>query len=247
MDGLRSKPVIAMNPLALDIVSTALSAAFNIVLMVSVVVALPRTYGPSSGAKVMVGTNGGRHGPNTQAGGGCAGGAASQFALMSLLREGGQWEGEADILRDVHDSMAPTSPTAHAGATAAAGLGGDAERGELRTRAQNGERAVRFQAAERSTNDSKAALVKYGRVEEEWDADEHSTLPPAVSPLIPVSSARLGPFGSSFSGIWHRNEIPLTTSQLQNFTSHFAADEGSKAAQGPVKIRVRVEQEVHQD
>ena len=37
---------------------------------------------------------------------------ASQFALMSLLREGGQWEGEEDILRDVHgpEPNSPLSP-----------------------------------------------------------------------------------------------------------------------------------------
>lgn len=179
VDGLAAKPVIALNPLALDILTTVLTLAFNVVLMVSVMVALPRQYGPS-GAKVMVGFNHGqgddaakhgvRRGSNPfrrlasdgqhDAAGNGGPGTASQFALMTLLREGGQWEGEADIIQDLH------APTATAD---------EAER----SLAGTSDRVRPFAGGRVATNDSRAGLIDNTKA---WDGEEEQAqLPPAVS------------------------------------------------------------------
>lgn len=177
-DGLRSRPLIGLNPVALDILTTALTFAFNLVLMISVMVALPRQYGPA-GSKVMVGyvhkeddgaKTAGRRSSNPfrrlgatgQGGPDVPAGTASQFALMTLLREGGQWEGEADVLRDVHDTTSP-SRAAH----------------DIEDRNRTDERDLRFDGDRVATNDSRAGLIQNTKA---WEGDEPQTqLPPAVS------------------------------------------------------------------
>jgi hypothetical protein len=268
IDGLTPDMVIAWTPLASDILSTTISLSFCIALVVSVMIYLPRTYGPQySSAKVMVGFH---NRPSSAAAAArsplspishhkessglarskgrnpfrrsisqmqsqVGGAEASQFALMSLLREGGQWEGEEDILRDVHghglhSPLTPLSGRARQD---------DAERGEMRRRVPGLETGVYEQegrADAKTRKGSLGSLVREVTPVNEWN--ERPTLPAAVSPRIALPS-KAGVLSS-----WSRKDAD---EQLQNFTSPIAPHVEPKVTNGPVEIRIRVEQQVHHD
>jgi hypothetical protein len=202
--------VIALNPLASDIFTTAISLSFCIALVVSVMVYLPRTYGPAhSTAKVMVGVSGratsiaalspispssGLPGSSAsrspfrrsatqtsmmqmpmQNQGGEAG--ASQFALMSLLREGGQWEGEEDILRDVH-GHGPHSPLTPVSGTVSGR--GDIDGAEVRRRGNGpSDKGGTDAYGQRQPKGSLGSLVRETKPTDDWS--DKPTLPAAVS------------------------------------------------------------------
>lgn len=82
-DGTTKAAVINLNAPATDILATTTVFSLVIVTMISIVLYLPRAAPSAAQNKVMVGQMPPHH-------------AASGFALMSLLREGGQWEGLDD-------------------------------------------------------------------------------------------------------------------------------------------------------
>lgn len=105
---------------------------------------------------------------------------ASQFALMSLLREGGQWEGEEDILRDVH-GHGPHSPLTPVSGTM--GGRGDIEGAEVRRRGNGtSDRGGTDGYGHRQAKGSLGSLVRETKPIDDWS--DKPTLPAAVSPAL---------------------------------------------------------------
>lgn len=84
-DGHTKAMMINMNPLATDFLASIIGGSLSMVMMISIVLYLPRSPPSAQQNQVMVGRTGSQ---------GAQG--ASAFALISLLREGGQWEGLDD-------------------------------------------------------------------------------------------------------------------------------------------------------
>ncbi|OXH00080.1 hypothetical protein C369_07288 [Cryptococcus neoformans A5-35-17] len=99
VDGLTEKQLISNTPIASDIVSQLVFGSFFFILIISIVLYLPRSWAPPGAQhnNVMVGRA--VHQPGHHQ-------LASGVALMSLLREGGQWDDEAMK----NTTLAPTSP-----------------------------------------------------------------------------------------------------------------------------------------
>ncbi|WVQ73350.1 hypothetical protein IAR50_002918 [Cryptococcus sp. DSM 104548] len=98
-DGLSAKQLISNTPVASDIVSQLVFGSFFFILIISIVLYLPRSWAPpgTQHSNVMVGRTAQQPGHHQ---------IASGVALMSLLREGGQWDGEAMRSK----TLAPPSP-----------------------------------------------------------------------------------------------------------------------------------------
>jgi hypothetical protein len=122
---------------------------------------LPRTYG-TAGTRVLVGQPGDAHAPNANQ-------LASQFALVTLLREGG-WDGQDDAAADDDDKMLRGSRAAAGTREARRSFGRDLERG------QGGEGGKVFGNKDAAAS-SDWSLAKETR-EEDWT---RPVLPAAVS------------------------------------------------------------------
>lgn len=90
-DGITSEAIINNYALAADILVVIMVGSLCAVMMISIILYLPRSAPSASQHKVMVG-NVPQHPGHTTSGG---------FALITLLREGGQWDGvDDDIAQD---------------------------------------------------------------------------------------------------------------------------------------------------
>ncbi|WVQ84977.1 hypothetical protein IAT38_007141 [Cryptococcus sp. DSM 104549] len=91
-DGLTTSATIANTPLASDLISQATFLSFMFVLLSSFLLLIPRDWSPPTERNhIMVGH---RAAPHQRA---QAAQLASGVALMSLLREGGQWDDDDDL------------------------------------------------------------------------------------------------------------------------------------------------------
>lgn len=106
VDGLTTTSTINLNPVSANMLGTLTVGSLCLLMMISIMLYLPRPSPNSARQKVMVG----QMPPTNQ--------LTSAFQLMSVLREGGQWDGENDDLTSMH-VRGPASDAPFAGATTA--------------------------------------------------------------------------------------------------------------------------------
>lgn len=96
IDGLTARQLIARSPLASDLLSQMLFGSFFFMLIISVILYLPRNWSPEGSQRnnIMVGAQ--RNAINNE-----HAQLASGVALMSLLREGGQWDNDEMPTKDM--------------------------------------------------------------------------------------------------------------------------------------------------
>ncbi|WWC96542.1 hypothetical protein V866_003410 [Kwoniella sp. B9012] len=108
IDGLTEAKRIHFNNLASDLLTHIIFGSFFFVLIISTLLYLPRSWTPDNETfrnQVMVGN------PDAQMRGGIEGGnLASGIALMSLLREGGQWDNDDDLRGTIRLSRVNENP-----------------------------------------------------------------------------------------------------------------------------------------
>ncbi|OXC69956.1 hypothetical protein AYX13_01298 [Cryptococcus neoformans] len=95
IDGLSTRQLIATTPLASDLMSQMLFGSFFFMLIISIMLYLPRNWSPEGNQRnnIMVGAP--RNAINND-----HAQLASGVALMSLLREGGQWDNDEMHIKD---------------------------------------------------------------------------------------------------------------------------------------------------
>lgn len=106
-DGITAAAPLNMNAIVSDLLCATTVGSLCIVMMLSIMLYLPRSAPSAVHNKVMVG----QMPPHATQ----ANQLASGFALMSLLREGGQWEGDTEL--DVLDKDEAPFATAEARGT----------------------------------------------------------------------------------------------------------------------------------
>ncbi|WVF68856.1 hypothetical protein IAT40_003629 [Kwoniella sp. CBS 6097] len=106
VDGMTEAKRVNLNHIANDLLTQMVLGSFFFVLIISFVLYLPRSWTPEHEQRIMVAGGRGNQGHSAGVGvgvgvadGQIVGSAqlASGVALMSLLREGGQWDGDDDL------------------------------------------------------------------------------------------------------------------------------------------------------